>query len=174
MALSSNPYNEAAFETQICAIVLAPTLVCISLYLTLKHLFSALNPSLSRVRPKWLPFIFVPFDVSCLFIQAIGGGIAAAGGSTNQALLDAGNHAIIAGIALQVVVLLLFGAMAADYYLRARRWVRSGEATAEALALWRDRKFRMFGGAVLGAYVCVQIRCIYRYVSYLPFPGKPL
>lgn len=169
MALSSNPYNKNAFETQICAIVLAPTLVCISIYLTLKHLTSALNPALSRVRPRWYPLIFVPFDVSCLFVQAIGGAIAASAGSTNMTLLAAGNHAIIAGIALQVVVLLLFGTMSTDYYVRVRRWVRSGEATPEALALWRDRKFRMFGGAVLVAYVCVQIRCIYRYVFFFLF-----
>lgn len=162
VALSSNPYNKQAFETQICAIVLAPTLVCISIYLTLKHLCAALNPSISRVRPKWYPVIFVPFDVSCLLVQAIGGAIAASAGDTNAKLLAVGNHAIIAGIALQVVVLLLFGAMSADYYVRVKKWIHSGEATPEALALWRDRKFRMFGGAVLGAYICVQIRCIYR------------
>lgn len=169
MALSANPWNKQAFETQICAIVLAPTLICISIYLTLKHLCTALNPTLSRLRPKWYPVIFVPFDVSCLLVQAIGGAIAASAGSTNERLLSAGNHAIIAGIALQVVVLLLFGTLSADYYVRVRRWMRSGEVTPEALALWRDRKFRMFGGAVLGAYICVQIRCIYRYGSSLLF-----
>lgn len=166
MALSANPFNTQAFETQICAIVLAPTLICISIYLTLKHLCTALNPSLSRLHPRWYPVLFVPFDVSCLLVQAIGGAIAASAGATNQTLLAAGNHAIIAGIALQVVVLLLFGALAADYYVRVRRWIRSGEAHPEALALWRDRNFRMFGAAVLGAYICVQVRCIYRYVSY--------
>lgn len=164
MILSSNPFNKQAFETQISSIVLAPTLVCISIYLTLKHLCTALNPSLSRIRPKWYPYLFVPFDISCLLIQAIGGAIAASASTTNRTLIDAGNHSIIAGIALQVVVLLLFGAMSADYYVRVRRWIQSGEATPEALTLWKDRKFRMFGGAVLGAYTCVQIRCIYRYV----------
>lgn len=162
VALASNPYNQHAFETQICAIILAPTLVCISIYLTLKHLCQALSPGLSRVRPRWYPYIFVPADVSCLLVQAIGGAIAASAGSTNAALLAAGNHAIIAGIALQVVVLLAFGSMSLDYWLRARRWVHSADVTPEALALWKDRKVRMFAYAILGAYICVQIRCIYR------------
>lgn len=115
--------------------------------------------------PRWYPLIFVPADVSCLLVQAIGGGVAASatgGARTDMAALDAGNHCIVAGIVLQVVVLLAFGGMSLDYWLRARRWVRGGEATPGALALWGDRKFRVFGLAMLGAYVCVQIRCIYR------------
>lgn len=160
--LNANPWNSQAFQTQICAIVLAPTLTCISIYLTLKHLTIALNPSLSRLRPKLLPFIFVPADVSCLLVQAIGGALAASGGRENRKLVDAGNQAIIAGIALQVVVLLAFGVMSLDYWLRARKWVRSADVTPSALALWNDKKFRTFGYAVLGAYICVQIRCIYR------------
>lgn len=164
--LNANPWNSQAFQTQICAIVLAPTLTCISIYLTLKHLTMSLNPSLSRLRPKLLPYIFVPADVSCLLVQAIGGALAASGGRTNRRLVDDGNRAIIAGIALQVVVLLAFGAMSLDYWLRARRWVHSGaDVTPAALALWNDKKFRTFGYAVLGAYICVQIRCIYRSVS---------
>ncbi|ROW04554.1 hypothetical protein VMCG_05117 [Cytospora schulzeri] len=162
IALSSNPYNQQAFETQICAIILAPTLICISIYLIFKHVCLALNPSLSRVAPRWLPLIFVPADVSCLLVQAAGGAIAASAGSTNMALLQSGNRAIIAGIALQVVVLLGFGIMSLDYYLRVRRWVHSDGVTPAALALWGDRRFRTFGFAMLGAYVCVQIRCIYR------------
>lgn len=162
MPLADNPWNQQAFQTEICAIVLAPTLTCISIYLTLKHLTTALNPSLSRVRPKWLPFIFVPADVSCLLVQAIGGALAASGGSENRKLVNAGNQAIIAGIALQVVVLVAFGSLSADYYFRAKKWVHSADVTPSALALWNDKKARTFGYAVLGAYICVQIRCIYR------------
>lgn len=181
IALSSNPWNQQAFETQICAIILAPTLICISIYLTLKHLCLAFNPSLSRVRPGLFPFIFVPADVSCLLVQAIGGGIAASAGSSsknpNPSLLAAGNHAIIAGIALQVVVLLAFGLMSADYYIRARKWIRTGgpDVTDEARTMWNDKRVRMFVGAMLGAYICVQIRCIYRYVLSLSLSlGLPL
>ncbi|CAN8102511.1 unnamed protein product [Discula destructiva] len=161
VALSSNPWNQSAFETQICAIILAPTLICISIYLTLKHVTAALNSSLSRVRPRLYPFIFVPADVSCLLVQAIGGGLAAQG-TKNPRLLKEGNRAIIAGIALQVVVLLAFGALSTDYLVRVRRWVKGPAATPEARALWSDRRFRMFGVAMLGAYLCVQIRCVYR------------
>ncbi|KAK4188313.1 RTA-like protein [Podospora australis] len=160
--LSDNPWNKKAFETQIVAIILAPTLICISIYLTLKHVCLAINPSLSKIRPHLYPFIFVPLDVSCLLVQAIGGALAAGGGVKNIELVNHGNRAIIAGIVLQVVVLGLFGFVAGGYFLRVKRWIKTNEADAEAVALWRDRKFRLFVYAVTGAYSGILVRCIYR------------
>jgi hypothetical protein len=120
--LTDNPWNKHAFETQIVAIILAPTLICISIYLTLKHVCLALNPALSRVRPHLYPFIFVPLDVSCLLVQAIGGALAASAATTNFKMVQHGNRCIIAGIVLQVVVLSFFGASAGDYILRVKKW----------------------------------------------------
>ena len=43
--------------------------------------------------------------------------------------------------------------------------VRSGGGRAagpDALALWHNRRFRMFAYAVAGAYTGILIRCIYR------------
>ncbi len=40
--------------------------------------------------------------------------------------------------------------------------ILSDEADPDALALWNDRKFRMFVYAVTGAYSGILIRCIYR------------
>ncbi len=120
--LTDNPWNKHAFETQIVAIILAPTLVCISIYLTLKHVCLALAPGLSRVRPGLYPYIFVPLDVSCLLVQAIGGALAASAALENPGIVQAGNRCIIAGIVLQVVVLGGFGVSVGDYWLRVRKW----------------------------------------------------
>jgi hypothetical protein len=160
--MHKNPWNSGAFQLQICAIILGPTFICVSIYLTLKHVCLALNPALSRLKPRWFPIIFLPADLSCLIVQAIGGGIAAAAGSTNKKLLDGGNDAIIAGVALQVVVLIWFGTMGVDYWLRAKKYMHSAEATPAALSVWNDPKFRKFGFAVAGAFSCILARCIYR------------
>ncbi|KID79512.1 Efflux pump himE [Metarhizium brunneum] len=160
--LHYNPWNQSAFELQICAIILAPTFICVSIYLTLKHAALHLNPRLSRIPPRWYPRLFLPADLSCLIVQAIGGGIAAAAGHSNPKLLEDGNRAIIAGVVLQVLVLAVFGALATDYFARAARHMRSCDATAPELALWHDAKFRAFVLGVTGAYVAVLIRCIYR------------
>jgi hypothetical protein len=163
--LHENPWDKNAFQLQICTIILGPTFVCVSVYLTLKHVALHLGPGISRIAPRWYPRIFLPADLSCLIVQAIGGGIAAAAGRTNKTLLDGGNRAIIAGIVLQVVVLLAFGAMAADYYVRVRKHLRSPEAEPAALALWNDRKFQLFVKGVSGAFATILVRCIYRIVE---------
>jgi hypothetical protein len=160
--LHANPWNKNAFETQIVAIILSPTIICISIYLTLKHVCLSLNPEISRIRPTLYPYIFVPADVSCLLVQAIGGSLAASAGYTNTTLLAGGNHAIIAGIVLQLVVLAFFGIVSLDYFIRVRRWISGGSATPQALELWNNRRFRLFAYAIAGAYCAILIRCVYR------------
>ncbi|KAK3376243.1 RTA1 like protein-domain-containing protein [Lasiosphaeria ovina] len=162
--LSTNPWNGSAFKTQIVAIILGPTLICIGLYLTLRHIVLALDPSLSRIPPRAYPLIFVPADVSCLVIQAIGGGIAAAAGRDKIDLLQNGNRTIIAGIVLQVVVLGGFGALSAEYLLRVRRTLTGPNppGNKDAVALWADRRFKTFLYAMTGAYAGLAIRCVYR------------
>ncbi|KAM0265133.1 hypothetical protein ACHAQJ_000286 [Trichoderma viride] len=161
--LNSNPWNSGAFQLQICAIILAPTFICVSIYLTLKHIAINLDPSVSRIRPRWYPIIFLPADLSCLIVQAIGGGIAAAGGNTNPKLTESGNQAIIAGVALQVVVLVVFGILSTDYYVRVRKSMALPEAQGtDGWKLWNDTKFKKFRYAISVAYIVILIRCIYR------------
>lgn len=92
------------------------------MYLTLKHVCLSLSPALSRLRPNLYPFVFVPLDVSCLLVQAIGGALAASAALNNAKMVMHGNRCIIAGIVLQVVVLLGFGTTVGDYYLRVKKW----------------------------------------------------
>ncbi|EWY96584.1 hypothetical protein FOQG_05690 [Fusarium oxysporum f. sp. raphani 54005] len=160
--MDPNPWKSSAFQTQICCIIIAPTFICAAIYLTLKHVALALNPDLSRIHPRWYPRIFLPADLSCLIIQAIGGGVAAAAKRNQPELARNGNRTIIAGVVLQVIVLLAFGAMGTDYYLRVKKYLHSSEAAPESLRVWQDKKFRMFGFAVSGAYFAILTRCIYR------------
>ncbi|GKU03517.1 hypothetical protein FLAG1_06140 [Fusarium langsethiae] len=162
LQMNPNPWNSSAFQTQICCIIIAPTFICAAIYLTLKHVALALNPSLSRFHPRWYPRVFLPADLSCLIIQAIGGGIAAAAKRDQPDLATNGNRTIVAGVVLQVIVLLAFGVMGTDYYLRVKKYMHSSEAAPESLRVWQDKKFRMFGIAVTVAYFAILTRCIYR------------
>lgn len=166
--MNPNPWNTAAFQLQICCIIIAPTFICAAIYLTLKHVALALGPSLSRFHPRWYPRFFLPADLSCLIIQAIGGGVAAAAKRDQPGVAQSGNRLIIAGVVLQVLVLLGFGAMGADYYLRVKKYIHSSEVDPAALGVWRDAKFRRFTVAVIGAYCSILTRCIYRLVPPPP------
>jgi hypothetical protein len=103
-------------------------------------------------------------------VQAIGGGIAAAGGNTNPKLTQSGNRAIIAGVALQVVVLIAFGVLSTDYYIRVRKYMALPEAQGtDGWKLWNDSKFKKFRYAISVAYIVILVRCVYRYVPPYPF-----
>lgn len=160
--LWNNPWDSGAFKVQICAIILAPTIVCISLYLTLKHIILAVDPSVSRLRPALYPFVFIPADVSCLVLQAVGGGLAVSARWTNTTMLRNGNRLIIAGISLQCLVLGVFGVLCLEYFRKARRQVRTGEPSPARSVVWDDGRFRLFCYALLGAYIGIYVRCIYR------------
>ncbi|KAI5463493.1 RTA1 like protein-domain-containing protein [Mariannaea sp. PMI_226] len=158
----NNVWDKSGFQLQICCIIIAPTLICAAIYLTLKHIALALNPSLSRMAPHLYPRVFLPADLTCLIVQAIGGGVAAAAPRNKPKIAQTGNRTIIAGVALQVVVLLAFGVMGTDYYLRVKKYMRSPEADPARLAVWNNRKFRIFGTSVAIAYSSILLRCIYR------------
>ena len=132
--LGHNPWNGSAFQAQICSIILGPTLICISLYLTLKHITLAVDPTLSRIQPRLYPLIFVSADISCLVLQAVGGGLAVAGVRwDNLSMLTHGTRFIIAGISLQCVVLGAFGALCLEFFCKARANIAAGEANDTTL-----------------------------------------
>lgn len=77
---------------------------------------------------------------------------------------------------LQVVILSIFGLLSADFFYRAKRYHgRDGDGEvvmgkkSEQARVWRDRKFRIFVGAVSLAYLGILIRCVYRWVFLLFF-----
>lgn len=110
-------------------------------------------------------WIFIPSDVFCLILQAVGGGVAAASDTnhgTNLKELSIGNRLIIAGIALQVVSLLVFGTLVRELFLHARAYHRQEQPGDQFKVVWRDRNFRIFCGSIAGAYCGILIRCIYR------------
>jgi hypothetical protein len=162
--MHKNVWDGPGFKLQITALVLAPTLLCAGIYLTLKHLALSLAPSLSRVKPRFYPLFFLPADVSCLVLQAIGGGVAASASGDDPQVSEHGNRLIIAGIALQVVVLLLFGVVGGEFLWRVRAEVRRGDDSrlVDGGLVWGKKRVRVFIWAVVGAYFAVLVRCVYR------------
>ena len=130
LMMHANPWNQAGLEIQICCLVLAPGFLAAGTYLTLKHATIYSGREYSRIRPEWYPWIFIGCDLGSIFIQAIGGGIAASAGSgASKTLLNTGDYLIIAGIAFQVFAMAVFCAMALEYYLSRKKTTRAGSNT---------------------------------------------
>lgn len=174
--LHHNPWSSNGFKIQIVCIILAPTLICAGIYLTLKHVVRTVGPDLSHLKPRFYTWLFIPFDVFCLCLQAIGGGVDAAASSSsnvNENQLRVGNDIIIAGIVLQVVNLAVFGLLSVDFFWRAYRHfsgkrdsssTTSTSSSTSGAEIWHSRRFRIFCAAMTGAYTGILIRCIYRWV----------
>jgi hypothetical protein len=169
--MHSNPWSDPGFKMDLVCIILAPTLICAGIYLTLKHVARTVGPNFSRIKPRLYTWIFIPFDVFCLCLQAIGGGVDAAASDTtpvNEKTLKAGNDIILAGIVLQVVNLAVFGLLSLDFFVAAKKNFHNASPelqNSSAARIWYSKRFRIFCLAVTGAYAGILIRCIYRFVS---------
>ena len=168
--MNDNPWSESGFKLQICCLVLGPSFVAAAIYLTLKHFVLYCGPQHSLIKARLYPWIFIGCDFGSIVLQACGGGMAAAGGTTNKSLIDGGNKLIVAGIAFQVVTMAVCGILVLVYIFRYRNASKQNKPIGEKSAYETDketgaaglRRVKLFGWLIFLAYITVLIRCIYR------------
>ncbi|PVH68839.1 RTA1-domain-containing protein [Cadophora sp. DSE1049] len=147
--LHKNPWNFPAFITQIILITQAPVFYCAAIYVTLGQSIEHYAPKLARFPTKFFAWIFIPFDIVSLVLQGVGGALSASSSGGSQV----GVNIAMAGLVLQVVMLVVFSALFADYMIR---YLRSNESRHFGQ---RDRFF--FGFLAL-AVLSTLARCIFR------------
>ncbi|KAL5118721.1 hypothetical protein ACEQ8H_003398 [Pleosporales sp. CAS-2024a] len=168
LMMNNNPWSDSGFKLQICALVLGPSFVAAAIYLTLKHFVLYCGPQHSLIKARLYPWIFVGCDFGSMVLQGIGGGMAAAGGTKNQKLINGGNKMIVAGIAFQVVTMAVCGILVLVYVFRYKKSTSRDVGEKSAYHVDKDSgstplwKVKTFGWAVIVAYFTVLIRCIYR------------
>ncbi|GAM88480.1 hypothetical protein ANO11243_065130 [Dothideomycetidae sp. 11243] len=181
LMMHQNPWSDNAFRIQICCLILAPSFVAAGVYLSLKHIVLYVGPEASRIKPRLYTWLFIGADVTSIFVQAAGGGIAAGASKTDFKQFDLGNDLMIAGIAVQVVTMGICGLMALDFFIRYKRRGVSGSTSPYQTAKLNGlappinhTRFKVFVVVEVIAYVCVLIRCIYRLPEMAGGWGNPL
>ncbi|KAI9374202.1 RTA1 like protein-domain-containing protein [Aspergillus egyptiacus] len=132
------------FATSQTMIVLAPVLVCASLYILLSRIILATHPQPQpqpqdseekearvlggTLNAKWLPKVFITLDVGAMITQGGGSAIAAAGEWKGQ-LEQIGTGVLIGGLALQLATFTVFLIVVIKFHLDA---VRSDTAALES------------------------------------------
>ncbi|GFP52068.1 hypothetical protein ACSS6W_003944 [Trichoderma asperelloides] len=147
--LHYNPFSFPGFMIQIVCLTIAPVFYTASIYVTLSKSILYLAPDLSRFKPQLFYYIFIPFDIVCLVLQAAGGAMSANTTGSNKVGVDVSQ----AGLSLQVIVLVLFILSFGDYMFR---YLRSGRASNFG---WRLTAF--FTG-LTSATLLILARCAYR------------
>jgi hypothetical protein len=157
--LYNDPFDDNGFTMQICCLIISPAFVSAGIYLTLKHIVISFGQGWSRLKPVWYTRIFIAGDIFSLVLQGAGGGLASTA-DPGSSLQDTGTNMMIAGVVFQVVILVFFGYLLAEYTLRTYR--RRDQLSEESMVLFHSTSFRCFMGAVIVAYIGIFVRCVYR------------
>ncbi|KAJ0346077.1 hypothetical protein COL154_008754 [Colletotrichum chrysophilum] len=147
--LYHNPFAFVPFMLQIVFITSGPVWYTAAIYVTLSKAIIHLGPELARLPPKALYWVFIALDVSCLVIQAAGGAIS----TDSKGDSDLGVNLAMGGLVIQVVVIVVFCAVFADYMIR---YTRSSYTRKLA------QREKIFFGFLALAVALILARCSYR------------
>lgn len=156
--LHNNPWDDIGFNIQICCLIIAPSFLAAGIYLTLKYLVLTIGRDYSRIRAKWYTWIFIMCDLLSLVLQGAGGGIAAS--AEDEDMQTVGNNLMMAGIVWQVVTLIAFAALVADYSLNAFKG--RSTFTQATVNLLSSRNFKLFASAFMVSFLVIFVRCVFR------------
>ncbi|KAL1609508.1 Mitochondrial import inner membrane translocase subunit Tim17-A [Nothophoma quercina] len=157
-------FTENPFLIQIICLTIAPAFLAAGIYLCLSRIVSTFGTENSRIKPLSYPRIFIPCDVASLVLQALGGGIASAKTHQNEDP-TVGNNIMIAGLAFQVLTLLIFIILALDFATRTVGRIRKlGQDALDPrhAKLRNSWQFKGFLVALSLATLCIFTRCVYR------------
>jgi len=159
---------------QLACLFIGPSFVSAAISVVFKHIILYCGQQHSKLKAKWYPYVFIGTDFACILVQVAGGAIssiATTGDGANMALLDAGSGLLIAGVAAQVVNMVVCGMIILHFIYNYRRHTRgpTKEEQPDTSQYATDRtnpklrrNFRGFCWALFVAYNAVLIRCIYR------------
>lgn len=146
------PLKQSHANNIVC-LTIAPVFYTASIYVTLSKAIVHFDPSLSRFKPQLFYWIFIPFDVVCLILQAAGGAMSSEGAGSEGGSENVGVDVSMAGLALQVIVLTAFIVVLSDYMIRYFR------AHGTSSFTWRESVFLT---GLSAAIILILARCAYR------------
>lgn len=160
------------YIAQIVTLVFAPVFIMAGIYYLLAILIVVYGRQFSWINPGLCSWIFILGDVVSLFVQAGGGGIAAG----SDANADLGQNVMLAGIAFQVLIMVVFSGFFAVFlhrirFMRDQSGVQFNEHT---LRLRQSAVFRYYPIPMIAALILVFVRSIFRLVEFTASKGQPV
>lgn len=71
LIMHKNPWDQQGFRMQITCLILGPSFIAASIYVTLKHLVIYCGAEHSRIPAKWWPRTFIGCDIGSILLQAV-------------------------------------------------------------------------------------------------------
>ncbi|OLN96108.1 Sphingoid long-chain base transporter RSB1-like protein 6 [Colletotrichum chlorophyti] len=151
LILYENPFSFGGFLLQIICITVAPVFFCAAIYVTLSEVVNAVDRSISRFEPRLFYYMFIPCDMASLILQATGGALSTVG--NDKAKVQVGVNVSLAGLIFQVVCLVGFCFVFADYLIACTRSDARQQIT---------RRMKTFLAFLFVATLLILVRCSYR------------
>ena len=110
------------FGLQSVLILVAPVLISAAIYMTLRRLFDNVpdGAQYSPVRSTWITKLFILGDLICFCVQGAGGSLASKADAEDASKVNLGTKIILAGLILQLVVIVMFVAIMSTWHWRIR------------------------------------------------------
>ncbi|KAF1941376.1 sphingoid long-chain base transporter RSB1 [Clathrospora elynae] len=158
-------WSQDPFLIQIICLTIGPAFLAAGIYLCFSRIITTISPGNSRIKPLSYPRIFIPCDFISLVLQATGGALASIA-TTNHEDPKIGSNIMIAGLAFQVVTLLLFILLALDFAFRT--YSRRGSPLSQTVddhghaKLRNPWPFKAFIVALSLSTLLIFTRCVFR------------
>ncbi|KAL8719546.1 MAG: hypothetical protein Q9181_008053 [Wetmoreana brouardii] len=159
--MHDNPFKSDPFLMYLVVLTIAPCFMTAAIYLSLSRIILIYGEDLARFKPRTYTIVFISCDIFSLVLQAIGGALADT--ADTQSLQDTGINIMIAGLVFQVVSLMVFATLCADFALSVRK--SGGSVRGELRSRLRHctpRRFHMFIGVLFIATFVIYVRSVFR------------
>ncbi|BCS01482.1 RTA1 domain-containing protein [Aspergillus luchuensis] len=164
-----NPFRFTPYLEYLICLTIAPALLSASIYICLTRIITLYcgatkNYGLSLLQPKTYTYLFITCDLISLTLQAAGGAITSTADADQADLAQTGVNIMIAGLASQVVSLVLFMGLCGEFAYRV--WKKKNFYRLNGDARMRDirgnRLWRGFLGGLSLATITIFIRSVFR------------
>ncbi|KAI9819296.1 MAG: hypothetical protein M1827_007453 [Pycnora praestabilis] len=153
-----NPFTKSPFLMYLICLTIGPAFLSAAIYLCLARAVPIYGEGLSRIRPRTYTIIFISCDFLSLLLQAAGGAIASTANTNADDLM--GQHIMIAGLSCQVVSLLIFIILCAEF--ASRVYKNQNDMDPRFASLRSSFKFKAFLISLGIATLTIFIRSSFR------------
>lgn len=171
---SQNPFIKRPFVIQAVALVVAPTPLVAANFILLGRIIRRLGPQYSRLTTTQYSAIFLSCDIIAIFVQGMGGGIAAS--SKSKKRTNFGTDIALGGTTFQLVAIFVYCALAAEFlvrYTRDQPVRQSFPSLEKGIRGTMGKRLRRMLQAMAIMTILIIIRTIYRLIEFKDgFHGK--
>ncbi|PYH70661.1 RTA1 domain-containing protein [Aspergillus vadensis CBS 113365] len=163
-----NPFKFTPYLEYLICLTIAPALLSASIYICLTRIITlycggtAANNNLSLLQPKTYTYLFIICDLVSLILQAAGGAITSTADADQADLAQTGVNIMIAGLASQVVSLVLFMGLCGEFAYRVWKNPYRLNGDARMREVRGGRLWRGFLGGLSLATITIFIRSVFR------------